>query len=81
MRHGKKQTEIDWEKRCFELASALFYQDLRHTAESASMTRLENWPFYIRVAAEMAVEAAGKFIDEYRRSFDRKEKGGQCHAP
>ncbi|WP_289739805.1 hypothetical protein [uncultured Duncaniella sp.] len=81
MRHRQKKTRIDWEKRQFELASALFYYDLRQTADHAPSSRIENWPLYVRVAAEMAVEAADKFIREYRRSIGGKDTGGSCHAP
>lgn len=81
MRHRQKKNRINWEKRQFELASALFYYDLRHTADHAPSSRIENWPLYVRVAAEMAVEAAGKFIREYRRSIGAKDTGDSCNAP
>ncbi|MGM9852854.1 MAG: hypothetical protein ACI30N_02665 [Muribaculaceae bacterium] len=81
MRQKQKKTGINWEERQFELASALFYHDLRHTADKSPSSQIENWPLYVRVAAEMAVEAAGKFIREYRRSLGGKDTGGSCHAP
>lgn len=74
-------TRINWEKKQFELASALFCHDLRHTADKAPSSRIENWPLYVRVAAEMAVESAGKFIREYRRNLGGNDAGGPCNAP
>lgn len=80
MENEKTKNPIDWEKRRYELAEALFFHDIRHSDEAFPANRLALWPTHIRIAAEMAVEAAAVFIEEYRRSAD-KPKEEQTHAP
>lgn len=71
---------VDWERRRYELAAALYFHDIRHTDMVYPGNRQTQWPSYIHMAAEMAVEAAGVFIDEYRRNAE-KPMEEQSHAP
>ncbi len=80
MENEMTQNPVDWEKRRYELAEALFFHDIRHADEVSPENRLAFWPNHIRIAADMAVEAAEVFIEKYRRSAD-KPREEQSHAP
>lgn len=68
MKTKKTKAGIDWEARTYGLAMSIFFHDIRHCDMVIPENRLEQWPTHIRVAAEMAVEAAAAFVAEYRKS-------------
>lgn len=78
--NGGQKTPIDWEQRKYNLAVALYYHDIRLSDIISPESRLSQWPAHITMSAEMAVEAAGVFINEYRRQAEGKS-GETSHAP
>ena len=68
------------EQRKYDLAVALYYHDIRLSDVVTPENRLARWPAHISLSAEMAVEAAEVFINEYRRQAVM-ESGEKSHAP
>ncbi len=81
MKHKQRKSLTDWEERTYGLAVALFFHDIRRCDSAMPENRLEQWPSHIRVAAEMAVEAALAFVSEYRKSVNPENMEGPCNAP
>lgn len=81
MKTKQRKSPIDWEERTYSLAVSLFFHDIRRCDATMPESRLEQWPSHIRVAAEMAVEAAMTFISEYRKSAKPENMEDTCNAP
>ena len=81
MKTKKRKPTIDWEERTYRLAALLFFHDIRSCDAAMPESRLEQWPSHIRVAAEMAVEAAETFISQYRKSAKPENMEEPCNAP
>lgn len=81
MKTKQRKNRIDWEERTYCLAESLFFHDIRCCDATMPESRLEQWPSHIRVAAEMAVEAAMTFISEYRKSAEPENMEDTCNAP
>lgn len=81
MKPKKRKLPIDWEGRTYRLAEALFFHDIRRCDATMPESRLEQWPSHIRIAAEMAVEAAKAFVSEYRKSAKPENMEEPCNAP
>ena len=79
MKDNVQTTPIDWEQRKYDLAVALYYHDIRLSDVVTPEHRLARWPADISLSAEMAVEAAEVFINEYRRQAVM-ESGEKSHA-
>lgn len=80
MKSERQTNPIDWEQRRYDLAVALYYHDIRLSDIVTPENRLARWPAHISLSAEMAVEAAEVFINEYRRKAVI-ESGEKSHAP
>lgn len=81
MKPKRRKNITDWEGRTYALAVSLFIHDIRRCDTAMPENRLEQWPSHIRVAAEMAVEAALAFVSEYRKSAKPENMEGPCNAP
>lgn len=81
MKTEKSKSGIDWEARTYGLAMSIFFHDTRHCDMVLPENRLEQWPAHIRVAAEMAVEAAVTFVSEYRKSATPESMEDTSNAP
>lgn len=80
MKDNVQTTPIDWEQRKYDLAVALYYHDIQPSDIVTPGNRLARWPTHISISAEMAVEAAEVFVNEYRRQAVM-ESGEKSHAP
>ena len=64
-----KKKKIDWEKRQYEMASAIFFQDIRnHDIQAFPYNRIGEWDRLVECAASDAVRAAKVFIRECRNN-------------
>lgn len=81
MKPKQRKKQTDWEERTYTLAVSLFFHDIRRCDMTMPESRLERWPSHIRVAAEMAVEAARAFVSEYRKSAKPENMEEPCNAP
>jgi len=80
MKSERQINPIDWEQRKYDLAVALYYHDIRLSDIVMPESRLSGWPAHVRLSADMAVEAADIFINEFRRHTELKS-GENNHAP
>lgn len=81
MEPKQRLSTTDWEERAYGLAVSLFLHDIRRCDSAMPECRLEQWPSHIRVAAEMAVEAALALVSEYRKSVRPENMEDTCNAP
>ena len=64
-----KKKKIDWEKRQFEMASAIFFKDIRnYDVQTFPYNRIGEWDRLVQCAASDAVRAAKVFIRECRNN-------------
>jgi len=64
-----KKKKINWEKRQYEMASAIFFQDIRnYDIQAFPYNRIGEWDRLVQCAASDAVMAAKVFIRECRNS-------------
>lgn len=65
----RKNKRIDWEKRQYEMASAIFFQDIRnYDIQAFPYNRVGEWDRLVKCAASDAVRAAKVFIHEFRNN-------------
>jgi hypothetical protein len=63
------ESAINWEERRYELATAIFFHDIRNTdIQDYPHSRCGDWDRYVRCAAEEAVRASGIFVKEFQKS-------------
>ena len=64
-----KKKKIDWEKRQYEMASAIFFQDIKnYDTQAFPYNRIGEWDRLVKCAASDAVTAAKVFIRECRNN-------------
>ena len=64
-----KKKKIDWEKRQYEMASAIFFQDIRnYDIQAFPYNRIGEWDRLVECAASDAVRASKVFIRECRNN-------------
>lgn len=64
-----RKKKIDWEKRRYEMASALFFQDIRNTdIQCFPFSRVGEWSRLAQCAASDAVVATDIFMREFRKT-------------
>lgn len=64
----KKKKKVDWERRRYEMAAALFFQDIRNMdALAFPHNRMAQWGGLLQCAASDAVMAADIFMREFRK--------------
>lgn len=72
-----KKKKIDWEKRQYEMASAIFFQDIRnYDIQAFPYNRVGEWDRLVKYAASDAVRAAEVFISEFRNSKGNTSEDG-----
>lgn len=64
-----KKKKINWEKRQYEMASAIFFHDIRnHDIQAFPFNRIGEWDRLVQCAASDAVMAAKVFIRECKKN-------------
>lgn len=64
-----KKKKIDWEKRQYDMASAIFFQDIRnYDIQAFPYNRVVEWDRLVQCAASDAVRAAKVFIRECKKN-------------
>ncbi len=64
-----KKKKIDWEKRQYEMASAIFFQDIKnYDIQAFPYNRVGEWDRLVQCAAYDAVRAAKVFIGECKKN-------------
>lgn len=70
------ESSINWEERRYELATAIFFHDIRNNdIQGYPNNRVGDWDRYVHMAASDAVRASKIFVKEFQKSDpSNKEK-------